>query len=255
MLFSTAVAPAASFSCLLSFAVESTGPQFYQLALTCAGALAAVPALPGHVSTPSHPQPLPWPRHCPQPVSPCEESNRMQEACSAVLFEKVVRQAFCQGFQGGSVQKTLHFKPASLSSETDFQRPTVPETETFASKEQKLHPRPFPEGEVRLCSCFLSEVGACGLRVCWVVLWFALYLRPLLLVSPTPQFSQEHRPAHRGLAYPRFPFRGGSLRQVTLPACVPTSVGALKSENSSSVRPHILTLGLGNTVTVSRRPS
>lgn len=136
MLFSTAAAPAASFSCLLSFAVESTGPRFHQPALTCAGALAAMPALPGHMSTPSHPQPLPWPRHCPQSVSPRGESNRIREACSAVLFEKVVRQAFCQGFQGGSVQKTLHFKPASLSSETDFQRPIVPETETFASKEQ-----------------------------------------------------------------------------------------------------------------------
>lgn len=61
MLFSTAAAPAASFSCLLSFAVESTGPRFHQPALTCAGALAAVPAMPGHVSTLSHPQPLQWP--------------------------------------------------------------------------------------------------------------------------------------------------------------------------------------------------
>lgn len=46
MLFSTVAAPAPSFACLQSFAVESTGPQLHQLVNLHSGA-AAVPALPG----------------------------------------------------------------------------------------------------------------------------------------------------------------------------------------------------------------
>lgn len=123
MLFSTAAAPAASFSCLLSFAVESTGPRFHQPALTCAGALAAVPALPGHMATPSHPQPLPWPQHCPQPVSPRRESSRIREACSAVLFEKVVRQAFSRVSREGLCKRHYVSNQLALVQKLIFKDP------------------------------------------------------------------------------------------------------------------------------------
>lgn len=117
-----------------------------------------------HMAPPSHPG------HgiAHQPLSPCGRDTRSGKHALQSYSKRWLDEHFARVSRERSVQKTLNFKPASLGSEA-FQRCTVPETETFVSKEQnciqghflkKLGSEQFSVGSGCLwAECFLD--GLC----------------------------------------------------------------------------------------------